>query len=250
MKETERFGADYYRKEFGLDQLRRFNSHWWAIRFYAHLIDRWMRRGGGRRFLDVGCAHGYTLARLEGRYETQGIDLSEYAVERSRTIAPRSRVWRADLLGDLPPEVAAGGFDAILAKYVLEHLPEPAVALDRLSGLLAPGGFLLYAVPNLESPGRRIKGDDWFGFGDETHCSLLPTDEWLRLTRENGLVVEAAFSDGLWDVPYLRGIPAFLQYPLFSLPCILSVLLALPMLPVGWGENLIVRARRPAEALP
>jgi SAM-dependent methyltransferase len=217
------------------------------VRFYALLVQRWMGRRGGRRFLDVGCAHGYTLARLEGRYETVGIDLSEYAIERSREIAPRSKVFRADLLGELPAEVARGGFDAILAKYVLEHIPDPAAALERLRGLLAPGGFLLYSVPNTESPGRRLKGESWFGFGDETHCSLLPPGDWRRLTREAGLVAEAEFSDGLWDVPYLKRLPALLQYPLFSVPCIATVLLARPLLPASWGENLIVRARRPAK---
>jgi hypothetical protein len=99
----------------------------------------------------------------------------------------------------------------------------------------------------MESPGRRLKGDDWFAFGDETHCSLLSPAQWRRLTREAGLETEAEFSDGLWDVPYLKRVPATLQYPLFSLPCIATVLLARPFLPAKRGENLIVLARRPVE---
>jgi SAM-dependent methyltransferase len=243
----ERYGQDYYQREFGLDRLRRFNMHWWSIRFYAVMIDRWMARDGGRRFLDVGCAHGYTLARLERRYETVGIDISRYAIDRAREIAPGSKVVEADFLAGMPPEVASGGFDAILAKYVLEHLPEPARALQLLAGLLAPGGFLLYSVPNMGSPGRRFKGDAWFGFGDETHVSLLEPGEWLTLTREAGLETETVFSDGLWDVPYVKRIPPPLQYPVFSIPCIVSVLLARPMLPASWGENIIVKARRPTQ---
>ena len=243
--DSERYGQDYYQREFGLDQLRRFNIHWWSIRFYAKLIGRWMARDGGRRFLDVGCAHGYTLSRLERRYETVGVDISGYAIERAREIAPRSKVFEANFLGDLPPEVARGGFHAIQAKYVLEHLSDPATALERLAGLLAPGGFLLYSVPNMKSPGRRYKGDDWFGFGDETHVSLLEPEEWLDLTDRAGLQAETVFSDGLWDVPYIRRVPAPLQYPIFSLPSIAAVFLARPILPASWGENIIVKALRP-----
>jgi len=57
--------------------------------------------------------------------------------------------------------------------------------------------------------------------------------------------VERVFSDGPWDMPYLKKIPKLPQYALFSLPTIATVLLARPLIPAGWGENLIVVARRP-----
>jgi SAM-dependent methyltransferase len=227
-----------------LDRLRPGSINWWSVRFYALLCRRLLERTGGRRLLDVGCAHGYVLARLEGRYETVGIDLSGYATRQARDNAPRSRILRGDLLGELPAEIAAGGFDVILAKYVLEHIDAPGQALERLAGLLAPGGRLLYSVPDTTSPGRRFKGERWFALLDETHVSLLAPHEWLALTDRAGLLVERRFSDGLWDVPYVRGVPRLLQYPLFSLPTIVSTFFAWPIIPAGWGENLIVVARR------
>ncbi len=242
---ADRFGQDYYQREFGLDDLKRFNMHWWSVRYYALLARRLLRRAGGRRLLEIGCAHGYTLAWLEEEFETVGIDLSEYAVGRARGNAPRSTTLVADILGDLPPEVSAGRFDLVLAKYVLEHLPHPDEALRRIGRLLAPGGALLYSVPEMRSPGRRFRGRDWYAFRDETHVSLLEAPEWLRLTRGAGLEIERSFSDGPWDMPYLKGLPKLPQYALFSLPTIATVLLARPMIPAGWGENLIVVARRP-----
>ncbi len=243
-----RFGREYYRRAFGLDDLRPLGIHWWSVRFYAGLARRLLRRAGGRRLLEVGCAHGYTLARLETEFETWGIDLSDYAIGRARREAPRSRVFVADLLGELPPAVAAGGFDLVLAKYVLEHLPEPGRALRRIADLLAPGGALLYAVPDTTSPGRRLKGDRWYALLDETHVSLLAPGRWLALTRAAGLAVERTFSDGLWDVPYVRFLPRFVQYGIFSLPTAVSVGLVWPILPAGWGENLVVVARKPGAA--
>jgi SAM-dependent methyltransferase len=243
---SDRYGKDYYSREFGLDEMRRFNMHWWSVRFYAKLADRLLRQRSGRRVFELGCAHGYTLSWLESKYETYGIDLSDYAIERSKTIAPRSKTFAADIAAPLPSEIAAGGFDLILAKYVLEHLPDPAAALQCLAGLLAPGGALLYSVPDTTSPGRRFKGDAWFALGDETHISLLDPARWLELTRQAGLRIDRQFSDGLWDVPYVAGLPRLLQYPIFSLPTIVSVLFAIPLIPAGWGENLIVVGERPA----
>ncbi len=248
MSGPHHFDRDYYRHAYGLDRLRMFGIRWWSVRFYARLARRLLRRAGGRRLLEVGCAHGYTLAWLEGEFETWGIDVSEYAIGRAREEAPRSRVFVADLLGELPDGVAAGGFDLVLAKYVLEHLPDPGRALERIAGLLAPGGALLYAVPDTTSPGRRLKGDRWYALLDETHVSLLDPPEWLALTERAGLAVERTFSDGLWDVPYVRFVPRIVQYGIFSLPTIVSVGLVAPILPAGWGENLVVVARKPGKA--
>jgi 2-polyprenyl-3-methyl-5-hydroxy-6-metoxy-1,4-benzoquinol methylase len=224
--------------------MRRFNMHWWAVRYYALLCRRVLRAGRGRRFLDVGCAHGYALARLEGEFETWGVDVSEYAIGRARDIAPRSRTLVHDITVGVPDALRDVRFDLVLMKYVLEHLPEPGAVLARVADLLAPGGALLFSVPNTESPGRRLKGERWFGCLDRTHCSLLDPPTWRRLTAHAGLAIEREWSDGLWDVPYVRGVPAMLQLPIFAAPTIAEVLVGGTFLPVGWGENLLVLARR------
>jgi SAM-dependent methyltransferase len=242
------FDESYYRQEFGLDQLRRFNMHWWAVRYYALLCRRLLRRGGGRRFLDVGCvgcAHGYTLAWLEDEFETYGMDLSEYAIGRSREVAPRSRTRVHDVTTGFPPDLADVRFDLVLMKYVLEHLPDPGAVLREVAAHLAPGGALLFSVPNTRSPGVHLKGERWFGYLDRTHCSLLDPPEWLRLTHTAGFDIERTWSDGLWDVPYVRGLPNLLQRLLFSGPTMAEVLVGGTFLPVSWGENLLVVARKP-----
>lgn len=241
----QRFGKDYYQRTCGLDDMRRFSMHWWAVRFYAQLARGILRRNGGRRVLEIGCAHGYTLARLAPDYETWGADISAYAIERARTNTPNSRLFVADLeAGQLPPGLATERFDLVIAKYVFEHLHRPADALQRVAGLLAPGGYLLYSVPDTRSPGRRLKGERWFAYGDETHVSLLVPGAWLDLTRAAGLDVRRSFSDGLWDVPYLPRVPRLLQYGIFSLPTIVSVFFGWTFIPAGWGENLIVLAQK------
>lgn len=241
----DRFGPQYYKSVFGVDELKRFSMHWWSVRYYALLARRLMRGAPTRKILEVGCAHGFTLARLESEFDTVGIDVSRYAIEQARRNAPRSTVFVADICSRLPDVVARGGFGLVLAKYVFEHLPDPADAMGRVRDLLAPNGVLLFSVPDTTSPGRRLKGDDWFALKDPTHVSLLTPARWLDLVRGAGLQIERVRSDGLWDVPYLRGVPRLLQFAIFSLPTVASVLCARAVIPAGWGENLIAIARRP-----
>lgn len=244
---SERFGERYFREEFGLDELRPGSTAWWSVRFYRTLCRRQLRRVGGGRLLEAGCGQGFVLAGLDRKYECWGVDVSDYALARARRHAPGARFVEADLCGELPGEVPRGRFDLVLARYVLEHLPSPGQAMARLGELLRPGGKLLYAVPDTRSPGLRFKGEHWFGYRDPTHVSLFDTGRWLELTRGAGLEPVRAFSDGLWDVPYVRGVPKLVQYATLSLPTIVSVAAGRPLIPAGWGENLVVLARRPGD---
>lgn len=242
--QSGRYDEGYFTHVYPSRALSPFSINWWSARFYARFCRRILGKSGGRRVLEVGCGQGFIAADLATRFDVFGLDLSPFAIEQAGRQAPRARFFVADITGDLPPEVARGGFDLILARYVLEHLAAPSEALVRLAALLAPGGHLVFAVPNMKSPGRRLKGENWFGFRDPTHVSLLEPERWLDLTREVGLTVSCAFSDGLWDVPYRAHVPRLIQYLFFSLPTIATVLLGRPLVPPERGENLIVMARR------
>ncbi len=243
----ERYGESYFKDTFGVDGLSRFSMHWWSARLYAG-VARWcLSRYGGRRVLEIGCGHGFILSLLEERFETFGVDLSAYAIEQCARNAPRSRCAVADLEAGLPEHLEAGSFDLVLGRYVLEHLTEPAKVLAALYSLLKPGGTLFYAVPNTESIGARWKGPDWYALLDPTHCSLLEPERWLALTREAGFAIEREFADGYWDLPYWRGVPRLLQAPLFLGPSALACLVARPLLPARFGENILVIARKPED---
>jgi hypothetical protein len=77
------------------------------------------------------------------------------------------------------------------------------------------------------------------GWSDSTHISILPPDDWLRLTREAGLQVHRAFGDGLWDVPYVRWVPAPVQRAVFGWPALLQVLTVGAWMPVKLGETIM-----------
>jgi SAM-dependent methyltransferase len=217
----------------------RFSQYWWARRFYANVVRRYRKSG---RLLEIGCGLGHMLARLEKQFDTYGIDISDYAVERARQVAARSRLQclSAEEISQFGP----ASFDIVVALHVLEHLPHPEAVLRQCADILSARGLLLMATPNLGSPSVRRKGHRWYGFTDETHISLHHPEIWYRMLREAGFRIRRAFGDGLWDVPYVPLVPPKLQLLFFGLPAIIQTVTAFPFIPVSLGEGLIIVAEK------
>ena len=92
----------------------------------------------GAVLVDVGCAHGFTLAEArEQGWAPHGVELNDVA--RAATAA--AGFPAAAMLAGLG--LAPGSVQAITFFQVLEHLPDPVGALREASALLAPGGRLL-----------------------------------------------------------------------------------------------------------
>lgn len=98
----------------------------------------------GGPLLDIGCSMGYTLeaARSLGLPAT-GADISEFAIRTCRELGFRAE---KGVLGQMP--FAAGEFDIVTMKHVLEHTPDPRSALRDVRRILSPGGALFIAVPH------------------------------------------------------------------------------------------------------
>jgi SAM-dependent methyltransferase len=233
------YGRDYDFYERARDTGPRSIAYW-SSRFYAELVRR--RTPRGARVLEIGCGLGGVLRHLESHYGATGVDLSPFALDRARSDLARSTLAVAEAT-ELPFRDQT--FDAVLAKHVLEHIADPAIALAELARVLrSPDGLLVYGTPNADNPLRPLKGNDWIGVRDPTHVSVLSPAKWLELTAASGFEIERAFSDGFWDVPYLRRVPALVQLALFAAPAAVQVLAGRPLIPVRYGESLIVIARR------
>ncbi|MGH7787541.1 MAG: class I SAM-dependent methyltransferase [Candidatus Binatia bacterium] len=208
---------------------------WW----YARMVRRLRRRGG--RLLDFGCGTGHLLRRLSPHFEAYGYDASAEARSVCRLTASDAVVleeWES---------LAADSLDIIVSLHTLEHLPHPRPVVEALVRRLAPGGILLFVVPNPGGLGHRLKGRRWFAFRDPTHCSILSGGEWLTLVRRAGLRVRWVRGDGMWDPPYVPLLPVGVQRAIFGAPAGIQIALPLsrPFLPAALGECLIVAAERP-----
>jgi ubiquinone/menaquinone biosynthesis C-methylase UbiE len=218
----------------------RFSQYWWSNRFYALLAKRFGPSTG--RLLEVGCGMGDLLQFLQTRYAIFGTDINPWALAQAQNKLPQGNflLVSAEDLRAFPQ----AAFQIVIAKHVIEHLQHPDQAISEMSRVLAPGGLLVLATPNLDSAMRLRKKDKWIGYKDPTHISLRPPHEWLEIIKKNQLKPFRVFADGFWDAPYFKMIPTSLQKVFFGLPGGLQALFGWSIIPPHMGESLIVLATK------
>lgn len=113
------------------------------------------RFGHATSLLELGLGHGYT-ARLFARTCDRHVvvDGASVVIEQFRQNTPNFRgeiieSYFEDYMPDAP-------FDVIVMGFVLEHVDDPDLILERYRAFLAPGGKLYVAVPNAKSMNRRL----------------------------------------------------------------------------------------------
>lgn len=218
----------------------RYSQYWWSNRFYAKLARRFGPKEG--KVLEIGCGLGHLLQWLTGRYQVYGADINEYAIREAKRNVPEGEF---DVLSaEDMSRFADGSFQIVIAKHVVEHLPDPEKAISEMSRILSSGGLLVLATPNLDSYMRGIKKERWIGYKDPTHISLKPPADWIASLRKHNFRIKRAFSDGFWDAPYMPLIPAKIQKVLFGGPGGLQAILGWSIIPVRMGESLIILAYR------
>lgn len=120
--------------------------------FYEDLTEDVLRRAGlrpGMRVLDLGCGVGdvsLLAARLVGTDGTVlGIDRTASGVEvaqrRAKALGVTNVRFDVTELDALDPEQF---FDALIGRFVLMYVPDPAGLLHRLSRCLRPGGIVAF----------------------------------------------------------------------------------------------------------
>jgi SAM-dependent methyltransferase len=148
----------------------------------ASLARRLDRIAPPGKVLDVGAGDGALLEALR--------ELSREAVGLERSPA---------LPGIAEQDLSEidGIWAAVVFWHSLEHLPEPAVALECAVGLLASDGVLVVAVPNSDSFQARVFGDRWLALDPPRHLVHLTAAALEARLQTLGLRVER--------VSYLRG---------------------------------------------
>lgn len=203
-----------------------------SLWFYCRLAKSYFMPG---RILDFGCGTGFLLKKLNRHFEADGYDLSEYACSMARSLLPSVKIFNS--IEEIPNHTYTG----IISLHVLEHIDDIQLhaVLAKWKAALVHKGRVISVVPELHGKGHRIKGNDWFAFGDTSHINLKTAEEWKRLFISNGFTINRIGTDGLWDFPYTRAVPKIIDALIHSKGTIAQYLMGKLLLSVGKGESAI-----------
>ncbi|GHG53777.1 class I SAM-dependent methyltransferase [Streptomyces griseocarneus] len=118
-----------------------------------------------RRILDVGSGPGVAACRLAAAFpqaEVTAVDGTPELLARAEERAARLGVRLRTRVAEFPAGLAGlGPADLVWSGQVVHHVGDQQGALDRLAGLLAPGGVLAIVEGGLQE--RRLPRDLGFG---------------------------------------------------------------------------------------
>jgi ubiquinone/menaquinone biosynthesis C-methylase UbiE len=126
----------------------------------ARLIDPFTERffreagiGPGQRVLDLGSGVG-DVAMLVGKLvgssgEVVGIERDERSLARARARAKEAGQDNVSFIqSDVAQILIDKSFDAVVGRFILQFLPDPAGVLRSLTQLLRPGGIVAFQEPS------------------------------------------------------------------------------------------------------
>jgi len=133
------------------------------------------------RILDIGCGRGKMLSFLKKKkWQTIGTEISAEACRYAQEYLNLEVVPK-----DLPEiKFPDSYFDVITLFNSLEHLSNPREVLNECKRILKPAGWLIIALPNIDSIQTRIFKNRWFHLDlprHYSHFSLSTLKEMLNI---------------------------------------------------------------------
>lgn len=157
-------------------------------------LDEIEKRSTRGRLLDVGCGIGLFLKAARARgWEVEGVDPSPwpagYAREESRVPVRTQSLEEAAF-----PDNA---FDVVTFWSTVEHLSDPLRVLREARRVVRPGGSIWIAVPNTNSLGVFLHGENEHNLAKPEHLFHFTAPNLWRLLEE-GVVLTDVERVFLW----------------------------------------------------
>ncbi|MEK7657178.1 MAG: class I SAM-dependent methyltransferase [Elusimicrobiota bacterium] len=211
----ESVGSDWYgRAHMGEAEVQKAD---WR---YAAFLEAGLPPG---TLLDVGCGAGtFLLQARERGWKVSGLDFNAEHI-RSAKAAGLEDVVAQDYRDYF--KARAASYDAATLFDVLEHVPEPADMLERLRGVLKPGGRLALTLPDGERP------LPWAGLREEWDYPPYHYTRWTEASLRSVLARAGFEAEAACHSPIHAGFfSGLLYYRLLNalFPILKSVLLGAP----------------------
>ncbi|MDP8257398.1 MAG: methyltransferase domain-containing protein [Candidatus Alcyoniella australis] len=201
----------------------------------------------GGKLLDVGCGTGLIFEVAGPQWEICGVDISCYAVELARSRGHQQVFCNDFFTLDLPKL----SFDSVICWGFLEHLPQPALLLERVHQLLKPGGVINIVAGDVGSAFARLCGQFWHIYTLPEVLEFFSVTTLSKMLSQSGFSVEhVSHETNFYTLDYLvERLARSLGTPIWRRrrPDKMIKLLNRIVLPVNFGDSMSVIARKAQE---
>lgn len=169
---------------------------------------RIVEKKAGNSLLELGIGHGFTTSFFSKHFPRHiVIDGSSKVLEAFKTNYPELRTETVQCYFE--HFETEEKFDHIVMGFVLEHVDDPKLILNRFRSFLKPNGKLFLTVPNAEALNKRIGLEagiisDLYALGpgdlELGHKHLFSVNSLRELVRECGYVEKSL--EGLFLKPF------------------------------------------------
>ncbi len=131
------------------------------------------------KILDIGCQHGFVLARIEAK-EKYGVDVAKSVLKDAKIEGINAIYF--DLNDKKPLPYNQNTFDFVISLATIEHILYPGFLVEEAYRVLKPGGFFYLMTDSAEAYTDKL-GLSWIkqknGFNEHLH--LFTKKELLNL---------------------------------------------------------------------
>lgn len=158
----------------------------------------------GQSYFDIGCGNGNSLL------EAQHADGKAYGIEADPNVEAIGKALGLNIeIGNIFDDPFPGKyFDLISLNQVIEHIPEPDAALEKIKTRLAPGGRVFLACPNRKSLMAQLFKKRWINWHVPFHQNHFDSSSLQRMAQRCGykVIKFRTVTPNVWLLMQLRAL--------------------------------------------
>lgn len=152
--------------------------------------------------LEIGCGNGGSASYIDECKEYIGTDLSEVAISQASLEYGKKPNFTFMEMDAMKFKFEEDRFDVVIAREVIEHLPNPINCLKEAFRVLKSGGMLVVTSPNRDSLHLRV--NRMLGYQDFTcsfdHIKEFTFQEAVEMLTQVGFTIKD--TKGAFLMPY------------------------------------------------